>query len=39
MSFEHRNRTHLIWFLGSQIGLESRQTVVRGTMFVPEQKK
>ena len=39
MSFEQWNRAHLIWFLRSQVGPESRQSVVRGTIFVPEQKK
>lgn len=39
MSIEQWTRAHWIWILRDQVGLESRQTVVRGTIFVLEQKK
>lgn len=39
MSIEQYTWAHWIWILKDQVGLESRQTVVRGTIFVLEQKK
>lgn len=39
VDFEQWSRAHWIWILRGQVGLVSRQIVVRGTIFVSRTEK